>query len=69
VATGVYFDFVHFYSGNSTDGSYLIKSRTTIGFEETECHSAGGAYIGSGCTGSGWTLIGVVKGDNSTVSK
>jgi hypothetical protein len=67
--TGVYFGFVHVYRGNSTDGRYLIKSRTTIGFEVTECHSAGGRYIKSGCTGSGWTLIGVLKGDNSTVSK
>jgi hypothetical protein len=66
---GVYFGFVHFYSGNSTDGRYLIKSRTPIGFEITGCHSAGGAYIRSGCTGSGWTLIGAVKGDNSKVSK
>ncbi|CAB4009104.1 Hypothetical predicted protein, partial [Paramuricea clavata] len=49
-----------------TDGSYLIKSRTADGFAETECHSAGGESIPSGCTGSGWTLIGVVEGNNST---
>jgi hypothetical protein len=59
--------FVCFYSGSN--GSYLIKSRTTAGFAETECHSAGGESIPSGCTGSGWTLIGVVNGNNSTVSK
>ena len=59
--------FVRFYSG--TDGRYLIKSRTTVGFAETECHSSGGGSIPSGCTGSGWTLIGVVNGNNSNVSK
>ena len=58
--------FVRFYSEDGPDGRYLIKSRTAVGFAETECHSAGGEFIPSGCTGSGWTFIGGVKGGNST---
>jgi hypothetical protein len=55
--------FVRSYSEDRPDGRYLIKSRTAVGFALTECHSAGGGFIPSGCTGRGWTFIGILNGD------
>ena len=43
------------------DRSYFIKSRTSASFESTKCHSDQGGLIGAGCTGNGWTYIGVLN--------
>jgi hypothetical protein len=58
---------VHFCSGSG--GIYFIKSRNGVGYEETECHSAGEAIPESDCTGSGWTYIGELSGNPNTVIK
>jgi hypothetical protein len=58
---------VHFCSGSG--GIYFIKSRNSVGYEETECHSAGEAIPQTDCTGSGWTYIGELSGNPNTVIK
>jgi hypothetical protein len=58
---------VHFCSGSG--GIYFIKSRNSVGYEETECHSGGEEIPETDCTGSGWTYLGGLSGNPNTVIK
>ena len=49
---------------DSIDGFYSIKSRTSVGYEDTLCQR--GSDTLPDCTGIGWTYIGSVTGNQST---
>ena len=60
------FFFAHFNSRDSIDGMYPVKSRTSVGYEDTICASEDDSL--ADCTGVGWTFIGALTGDQNAVS-